>query len=621
MKLLTRIGNTYLAVMKKTLVMIFFTAIVSLPAAAAQTIRVWAAAQEEIYAGEPFQYQIVIEGYREPANIDLSPLEKWSPQSLTGQDYSSTSVSIINNKQTVHEEIKYVMPYRLIAEEAGQITLPPVKVEIKGQIYTTNPIVTNILKPNTTDKLILDVKYSQTDCYVGQPITMTVTWYFGSSVSDYYFNIPVLADSDNFFIEDAETMPGGGEMVQINLAGQPIIARKKQEQFEGSNYVAVTFSKILIPRRAGVIEIAAPSITCSLEVQSQQSRRRSFFDSPFFGSSSEYKRFSSKGKGTSLNVKPLPQQGRPEDFNGLVGRYTISTSAEPTEVNVGDPITFTIDIAGKLLKRIEMPDLQAIPQIAENFKIATDQSTPTTSGGTKTFTQTIRAKNDKVKEIPAIPFSFFDVDKGRYVTEYSKAIPLEVAPTRIVTAQQAQGWDIKKQTSEIEAVQRGIAANIYEQSRLLTNTAFSPTIALAQPGYILLWVGPLAMFIILAVGRLALQDSPARQRARRRAAAPRRAITKLHRLDSQSRSVQEETADILRQYIGDRFDKTAQSLTSRDCREILKENCKDKEPTEQFCRILEQCEHSQYAGAQTDNAPINPREIPKLIKALEKNLK
>jgi len=620
MKLLTKIGNVYLVVMKKTLIIIFLMAIVSLPAAA-QTIRVWAAAQKEIYAGEPFQYQIVIEGHREPGNIDLSPLEKWSPQSLPGQDYSSTSVNIINNKKTVYEEIKYVMTYQLVANEAGQITLPPVKVEIKGQIYTTNPIVTNILKPNTTDKLVLDVEYSQTDCYVGQPITMTVTWYFGSSVSDYYFNIPVLADSDNFFIEDAETMPGGGEMVQIDLAVRRLFARKKQEQFEGGNYAAVTFSKILIPRQAGVIEIAAPSITCNLQVQSRQSRSRSFFDSPFFGSSSEYKRFSSKGKGASLNVKPLPQQDRPEDFNGLVGHYTISTSAEPMEVNVGDPVTFTIDIGGKLLKRIEMPDLQAIPEIAENFKIATDQSTPTTSGGTKTFTQTIRAKNDKVKEIPAIPFSFFDVDKGRYVTEYSKAIPLEVAPTRIVTAQQAEGWDIKKQTSEIEAVRLGIAANIYEQSKLLTNTAFSPTIALAQTGYLLLWVGPLAMFIILAVGRLTLQDSPARQRARRRGAAASRAITKLHRLDSQSRSVQEETADILRQYVGDRFDKTAQSLTSRDCREILKENCKDKEPTEQFCRILEQCEHSQYAGAQTDSTPINAREIGKLIKALEKNLK
>ena len=55
-----------------------------------------------------------------------------------------------------------------------------------------------------------------------------------------------------------------------------------------------------------------------------------------------------------LTVLPLPEEGKPSGFYGLVGQYTISASATPTKVNVGDPITLTVKVGGgKYLKPVQ----------------------------------------------------------------------------------------------------------------------------------------------------------------------------------------------------------------------------------------------------------------------------
>ena len=49
-------------------------------------------------------------------------------------------------------------------------------------------------------------------------------------------------------------------------------------------------------------------------------------------------------------------------------------------------------------------------------------------GRTKSFTQTLRARSDRVERIPPIPFTYFDPERGEYVTLHSAPVPLVVAP-------------------------------------------------------------------------------------------------------------------------------------------------------------------------------------------------
>ena len=56
-------------------------------------------ASRDIYAGDQFTYQIIIDGYDQPGEVDLSPLAAFRPSATGGGNNSQTSISIINGKQ------------------------------------------------------------------------------------------------------------------------------------------------------------------------------------------------------------------------------------------------------------------------------------------------------------------------------------------------------------------------------------------------------------------------------------------------------------------------------------------------------------------------------------------
>jgi len=585
----------------------------------AETIEVSAQVQQEIYLGEPFRYQIHIDGYEQPGTVDTSVLGEWAPRSMGGQNVSQRSITIINGRRSEKKIKRYIMAYQLTAPKAGTMVIPALTVEIEGRFYKTNPVGINVLKPLTSDKLGLEMILSQNKCFIGQPVTLTINWYIGVNVGDFHLSVPALLDSENFIIDDVQ-MPtkSKNELLQIDLAGGPVTAIKKRGTYKGNNCIVVSFSKILIPRRVGRIDLAAPNITCNVEVSGRRSRR-DLWDS-FFRSDRQYRRYSSQGQTKVLTVKALPDKGRPNDFTGLVGRYWINATASPTKVNVGDPITLTVSIGGELFKHLEMPDLGGLPGVSENFKIPSDQATPKITATEKVFTQTIRATNSEVSEIPAIPLSYFNVDKAQYVTVYSKAIPLDVAETKIVKASEGLGGQIAARSSEIKAVQKGIAAN-YEGPELLIDEAFMPLAALTKPAYLVLWAAPILIFMVSLVVRLVGANDPVRQKMRQQTGAYRQATKWLRHISGQKPNAKEQIADVMRQYVGDRFDRTPQSLTSHDCKDILSENCRNTQEVEQFYKLLETCEQSRFAGGTADSEKINTAEIAEIIRKLDRNIK
>ena len=594
----------------------------------AQTITVQAAIQrEKTYVGDPFHYQIIIDGHESEGIVDLTPLRRYSPQSTGGRSASQSSVTIINGRRRSETHRRYVMNYLLTPSEPGQSTIPAVTVEIAGEQYRTNPVQLTVLEPQTTDKLLLEAELSETTAYVGQPVILTVKWFIAASVAEFHFNIPALQDHDHFVTDDVANPPGsGGELFELALGDSPVVARKANIRHRNRDWLLVTFSKIIIPTEPGTIELARSSVSCDIEVQSRSANRRRDPFGNFFGANREYSRFHALAKPLSLTVRPLPTHNQPDDFTGLVGRYSVASTATPTSVSVGDPITLTLTITGDLLKLVDMPDLNTIPAFATNFKIPSEQSPPKTIGRSKLFTQTIRANNHEVEAIPPVPLSFFDVDSNEYVTTHSDRIPLEVKATRKVTAAQAEGRELAPLGREIESVKQGIAAN-YVGPDLLKNTAFSPLAALTQPRYLLLYAGPFLLLIVSTAIQLARRENPARKLARAKAMAASKALTALRRLDPDtarsadspdSTELHEATANILRTYIGTRYNRTPQSLTARDCQELLQTDHDDEKLIEQFTTALEHCEHARFAGSSATDATFNKTELAALIKSLDR---
>jgi len=578
------------------------TVVFAASAANAADIQVLASVDtsKDIYAGESFTYQIIIDGYDSPGQVDLTPLAEYNPRSAGGGNASQTSVSIINGRTTTNVVRRYVMNYTLTAGQAGRATIPAVTVTVDGRQYQTNPVELNIVQPGTTNQLELEVTLSQQRCYVGQPVTLTVKFYVYADIGDYHFDIPAIT-SDAFYVEDLDA------------------AKQYRVNRQGREAILLTFSKVLIPKRPGDIDLGASSVSADVAVGHGRSRD-SFFDD-FFRNNTQYKRFAVSSQPLKLSVSPLPQQDKPDGFYGLVGRYTISASAAPTKVSVGDPITLTIKIGGDYLKPVRWPQLEQIEGLSENFKMPSQKSSPSVEDSFKIFTQTIRPANDKVTEIPSIPLAYFDADKGRYVVAKTEPIKLEVSPTKILTTADVEGRDFSPAGREVEAVKKGISAN-YESPDCLRNVGFSLPAAVASPGYMAGWAIPLIVLLASVLAKTVVHTTPEQAARRRRRHSAGKAVGQLKKISSrQAQEHAELIAEAMKQYIGERFDKVAGSLTADDCMQTIIDRTGDAASAERYRDIVSRCEAARYAPLQEkiDTAAIN--EVIKLIRVIEKESK
>ena len=150
-------------------------------------------------------------------------------------------------------------------------------------------------------------------------------------------------------------------------------------------------------------------------MQTQQ-RVRSIFDD-FFGSYTNVAK-SLTAPGVTIHVAPLPS-GKPAGFSGGVGKFTITPSISQTEVQANEAVTIKLDISGagnmKLLKTpaIDWPEgfEPYDPKVTNNFKT-------TTAGvsGTKSIEYLAIPRSGGDYTIPAVKFSYFDIEDKAYKT-------------------------------------------------------------------------------------------------------------------------------------------------------------------------------------------------------------
>jgi len=586
-----------------------------LPQASPAAVRVYAKVESEtaIYPGDTLIYSVVVEGGGKPSKIDISPLAPFNPRKAD----SVSATQIVNGRTT----ISYAENFALTAGPAGTMRLPGVTVVADRQTYTTNPVEVTVSQPGTTDRMVLEFSVSEAQCYVGQPLLMTIRWIITARVQQPSFDVPVFK-SDDFHIEDVQEPGNTLPREQTTIHGVPITVTESRQLIRGVEGAILSFHKVLIPTRAGRITLDPITVAANLAVGRE--RTGSFFDPYRF----RFERASVQSKPVELNVRPLPEAGKPPQFYGLVGPYTISASAAPTQVNVGDPITLTIRVGGNpFLKPVQWPALEQVPELAAGFKIPAEKASPVLEGGCKVFTQTLRANRDTVTQIPAIPLAYFDPAKGAYVVARTEPIPLQVAPTKVLTNVDVEGTAAAVPVSrDVEAIRKGLSANYYGPE-VLEHQTLSVLAILTRPIQVALWSIPLAGLVVSAAVRLAGRTSPetlARKRRRRAAAVALAQLKKLEVLCSRSAVPSQQSAShelllsALKNYVGDRFDKVAGSLTADDCGRALAEATGDAVTAGRCKELIDACEAARYAPLQAGIGPDQVREAIGLIQAVEK---
>ena len=306
----------------------------STAAASPAAVRVYAKVEAEtaLYAGEEFTYSVVVEGGR-PSKIDISSLAAFGPRSAD----SGTTMNMVNSRATV----SYFQNYVITAGKAGAMHLPPVTVVVDGQTYTTNPVDVTVSQPGATDQMSLELLISEKQCYVGQPLVMTVKWTVMTRVQQGTLDIPVFK-SDDFYLEDTSESTNVLAREQTTIHGVPVTVTEERQLIRGVEGAILVVSQGPDPET-----VRPPSARPGQHLREHRRGARAVgrFLQPL---PAEVRARLAQSEPVELEVQPLPETGKPPEFYGLVGQYTIAASAAPTKVNVGDPITLTIRIGGRV---------------------------------------------------------------------------------------------------------------------------------------------------------------------------------------------------------------------------------------------------------------------------------
>ncbi len=215
----------------------------------------------------------------------------------------------------------------------------------------------------------------------------------------------------------------------LGLVTTPLENPKQQEfSYEGNRYVGLVYNLKAMATQSGIRKLPKSRQTVSVVV----GRRPGFiFDDDVVES------YNVESNALELSIKDLPT-GAPSSFDGAVGNFALESTLVPEAVQVGEPVTWTLKIAGTgnwpqgigLLPRNVSTSFRAI-QPDTNKEIS--EESPFEGSLTEDIVL-IPTKAGDFRMGP-VEFSFFNPKGGRYETVIVPEKTVTVSPLTVVPNQ------------------------------------------------------------------------------------------------------------------------------------------------------------------------------------------
>ena len=336
---------------------------------------------------------------------------------VVGGPNQSISNSWINGKRSYSKTYSYF----LAPKSQGTFSINQATIEIDDQIYKTTPlkiIITEaVSKPKdgnsadyvASENVHLIAEVSKSNPFLNEAITIVYKLYVSNDVSItrswQELDTPKFQDFWSQYIEEK------GEQ-QIY-----------ETTYEGKPYRYVILKKaVLYPQKTGELTIEPLTLDVPIDVQGNTrdifGRRRM----------TRVNRTISAGK-RIINVKPLPTEGRPDDFSGAVGNFNFSVSVNKTMLDANEALELKIRTKGVgNLKLFNLPSL-TLPSSLEVYEPVRDNKVAINIKGMNGFisdTYTIIPQYKGSYPIRPISFSYFDVTSAKYKTIISDEIVVKV---------------------------------------------------------------------------------------------------------------------------------------------------------------------------------------------------
>jgi hypothetical protein len=501
----------------------------------------------EAYVGLPFVLAMTVEDFAESPTPTVPSLvisgARVSP--LGASPNTMRSVRIINGRREDSSQTTWALRWRVEVDRAGTLSVPELTVS-QGNLRASTPAARlEVRDLPVSQDMKLELGLPARPVWVGETVPVELTWLLRRSPADQTFAVPLFSAPE--VVVTAPPASNPRQVLAFAAGGRDLNLPYQQDEIEqgGVRTSRFRFAALITPTRAGTLTIAPSTVAASLEVG-----RRDFFGN------APTRMFRSADVARTLEVKALPQSGRPPGFAGAVGAaYGIAVQASRSVVQLGEPVELTISItSSERLDALALPRLDGpggLPPAA--FRVPADAPTGELAddGKRKTFTVSVQVVG-AATEIPALTLAYFDPTSATYQTAQSEPIALSVKGGALVGAGDVVGAAPRAGGAGGSAAPAAGGAPA-EVSLVGADLALSaPSDALRTPlggGWVWIVVGLLYLVPALLVGSrwLAVRTRSARAEAGEVRAARQRALAAAARArTAPAREAAGELADAVR---------------------------------------------------------------------------
>jgi hypothetical protein len=341
--------------------------------------------------------------------------------------------------------------YAVVPERAGEFDIPAVEVRAGGRSLSTNPLRLEVLdsgirpqpggQPSSPLQSFADPRgvpqteglpffgelvLSKKKAWVGEPVPAELRYYFLSNIGGEVGDRPNLA--------------GEGFTTQ-KLANVP----KREQIVNGENYVVFAFQTSITPAKAGTLEIPPAALEARLQIPGSAPPGFDDFFRNFGGMMppgmfANSQQVAVETRAEQIEVSALPKQGRPDDFTGAVGKFSMEATANPKKTSAGDPVTLRVVVSGQgnfeAMGAPVLTDDEGWRSYPPSEKFQSGDAI--NFSGEKVYEFMLVARKDQT-QTPGVRFSFFNPDTGQYEILTQAPLPVEARAGEQAATTDAQG--------------------------------------------------------------------------------------------------------------------------------------------------------------------------------------
>ncbi|MFA6582930.1 MAG: BatD family protein [Elusimicrobiaceae bacterium] len=344
----------------------------------------------------------------------------------------SQNISIING--AISSSLIYT--YTLAPRFVGQAVIGEIRVSYNGQTYASTPIEVKVIPPagnqagsqtaqqaapqgqarrRQEDPQSPDVFakafVNKTSAYVNEQIILTMRFYTA---------VALLGNPDY-------TPPQTNQFLSEDLPP----SRTGVETVNGRSYQFLEIRTALFGAMPGKTVITTAEIRYQARSDSDMDPFSPDFLQNFLSGNMARMTKTVKTNPITVDILPVPETGKPADFNGLTGSCSIKASVDRHQLKVGEAANLTITVAGVgNIKSITAPELPKMPAF-KTYDMVTSVDISKNNDivqGNKTFKTVLIPRMSGNQTIPEIHISYFDPASRAYKNISTMPMTLKVLP-------------------------------------------------------------------------------------------------------------------------------------------------------------------------------------------------